>query len=66
VRRLRSDERSRDVTDRALVELARLFGGPRGRGSTLAAQAAAPFEREETIMASAVALTDDLLAATKA
>lgn len=60
---LREHRVSRAVTAAALEHLPRLFGSPTALGCAMAARAAYPVEAEETITASAAALTQDLLAA---
>jgi hypothetical protein len=59
--RLQADPRSASVTAVGLEHLATLFGESNRLGCEMAARAASPFERPETIAASAAALMQDLL-----
>lgn len=61
LRVLRQDPRSSEVTYEALQALQRLFGSTRALGSESASRAAAGLELEDTIRASCVALTEELL-----
>jgi len=63
VQALLADSVASDVVREALAFLKRLFGEASGRGSQMAARAAAPLEPADTIAASCAALTLDLLRA---
>jgi hypothetical protein len=52
---------SRDAAERARVQCRQLFGRPSAPGTQMAVRAAAPFEPAETLAASLVALSMDLL-----
>lgn len=60
---LREADLARDVTTSALERLPRLFGSLRAPGCAMAVRAAGPLEPGETLAASLVALTEDLLRA---
>lgn len=60
-RRLLSDPLSQKTTDRAIMQLPYLFGRINAPGTQMAVRAAHPLENSETLAASLVALTEDLL-----
>lgn len=60
---LEKEKRSSVATREAIDQLPELFGSPRAIGCQMAARAAAPQEREETIAAATAALAGDLIAA---
>ncbi len=61
LRALRTSEIARSVTDSTVEQLARLFGRPDAPGCVMATRAAGPLDNPETLTASLVALTEDLL-----
>ena len=60
-RGLLTNPSSRDAAERARVQCRQLFGRPSAPGTQMAVRAAAPFEPAETLAASLVALSMDLL-----
>jgi hypothetical protein len=62
-RTLLTDPLSAAVAETAVGQLPQLFGGVNATGTRMAVSAAVPLENEETLAASMVALTEDLLEA---
>ena len=62
-RTLRGSDLSHEGTTAAIVHLPRLFGSPRAPGCLMAVRAAGALVASDTLAASLVALTDDLLRA---
>ncbi len=60
---LRASDRSQHTTSAAIARLPRLFGSPRAPGCLMAVRAAGALAAGDTLAASLVALTDDLLRA---
>lgn len=58
---LLAEELSRATTERAIVELPRLFGSPRSPGAQMAVRAAGSAESGDAVAASLVALSNDLI-----
>lgn len=60
---LLADNLSRQVTERALAEIPRLFGSPSAVGSRMVVRAVGPLESDDTVGASIAVLSQELLSA---